>query len=116
MNRMLSDKKNIAIGLLGFALIICLWFLFQANPQPPYDETLINTRINTLEQENSQLQNDINRERLKSAEFMAKIDSLRNQPPIIQYKYVKIYEKIDSSSVIDVVNEFDSIFTANGIY
>jgi len=113
---MFKDRKNIAIAGLSLGLLVCLFFLFRQNPTPPYDETLINTRINLLEQENIRLEQDISAERIKTGKFLMKIDSLRNQIPIVEYKYIKIYEKIDSSSVIDVVNEFDSVFTANGIH
>ncbi|OQA33119.1 MAG: hypothetical protein BWY54_01002 [Candidatus Dependentiae bacterium ADurb.Bin331] len=113
---MFKNKNNIVITFLSVALLVCLFLLLKSEPTIPYDENLINTRINTLEQENDQLQKDIQSERLKSANFMMKIDSLKKQAPIIEYKYIKIYEKIDSSSVIDVVNEFDSIFTTNRIH
>lgn len=116
MNPMFKDRKNIVICLLALGLVVCLFFLLQKPASPPYDETLINTRVNTLEEENRRLQKDIASERIKTANFLMKIDSLRNQVPIVEYKYIKIYEKIDSDHVSGSVAEFDSIFTANGIH
>ena len=113
---MFKDRKNIVIGVLALGLAVCLFFLLQKSTSPPYDETLINTRINTLEQENTNLEKDIVLERIKSAKYLIKIDSLRNHIPIVEYKYIKIYEKIDSDHVSGSVAEFDSIFTANGIH
>jgi hypothetical protein len=110
-----SDKRNIVIAVLAAAFLCALFFALRKPEPAPYDETLVNTRINLLEQQNDQLLKDIAAERKKTTLFMFKIDSLEQRKPVVEIKYVKIYEKIDASHVDYVVSELDSVFSANSL-
>lgn len=108
------DKKTIVIIILSIALAIVSYIAF-GKDEPVFDNTLVENQLKALKQENDSLMADANKHIEKETKFEAKIDSLENLKPQIQYIYEKKYAQIDNANINSVVNDFKGIFADNNI-
>lgn len=108
------DKKIIAIIILSIALAIVSYIAFKQS-SPEVDNTLVESQLKALKQENDSLMTDAKIHREKENKFVAKIDSLEKLKPKIEYVSEKKQKQIDASSVSGVVSDFNSVFTNSNI-
>lgn len=108
------DKKTITIIILSIALAIVSYIAF-GKDAPVFDNTLVESQLKSLKQENDSLLTDAKMHQQKETKFEAKIDSLENLKPQIKYEYEKKYTQIDNANINGVVNDFKGIFADNNI-
>lgn len=110
---MSDNQKNILIVVLIVCLSIVSYIAF--SPQKPYDDSIIKERMDKLSHENDSLLNDNKLLRAERSSYYKKINSLNSLEPKIEIRYVEKYKQIDNASINSITNEFDSLFSKNGI-
>jgi uncharacterized protein YpmB len=112
----MNDKKvmGIIILILAVALAIVSYIAFKT-PQAPFDKEVYEKQIDALRQQYNDLVIANSRIEAVKAKRENTIDSLESLKPKIIIRYEKKDAKIDKAPVVDVVNEFDSIFASRNI-
>lgn len=103
-------ENPIVLWTLIIFLVVVI-FMTREKKEP----TPVSPEIETLEIENENLKENI---RIRTEVIISQkktIDSLENLKPKIKIRYEKIYENINLMPVDNLLIEFDSIFTKEGI-
>ena len=114
----LWKRTKIAVLVLGTLLIIAIGVIvsqLKDDNTANIDTSYFDRKIDQLTTENDSLKQSIKltEETIDGYDHM--VDSLLQLPPQIKTEYVKIYERVDNATVIELVNLSDSIYSAEGI-
>jgi hypothetical protein len=79
------------------------------------DLSVVTDNIKKLKRENDSLNRVVVNNAITAKTYTHKIDSLQNIKPIIIKSYVTKSNEIDAGSVTYLINEYNDVFTNNGI-
>ena len=108
------DKKTLIIIILSIALCVVGYIAFKPTPISREDK-IIDEQLKELADKNNGLVNDIARITKEKARIELKNDSLEKSKSKIKIEYVYKYKEIDNANVPSVVNDFQGVFTDNGV-
>lgn len=114
----LWKRTKITLLVLSILLVIAISIIitqYRANKTANLDTSYFDRKIERLESENDSLYQMVELSENDIIEYDRLLDSLQKIKPEIQIKYVKIYEKVDNATTIELVNLTDSILSTEGI-
>lgn len=109
------DYKIVTIIILSVLICILAWEAFKPIEVVTTDNSFIKQQKQQLEQQNIQLQSDFEKKSKIIDRWKFKYDSLEQTKVKIKQKNEDDNTKVDNFNRNNVVNAFDSIFSANGI-
>lgn len=99
--------------VLSGIIVICSLVISLSYLMAKIDGKQVNydVEVSQLKKRNDSLLNEVKLNDEKIKEFQVKIDSISLIKSKVQIKYIQKRNEIENSSAINLVSEFDSIFT-----